>query len=143
MLHQLDCNDAGEIPFVAKKILQACPKQHFFIFRGNLGAGKTTLIKAMCSELGVADPTNSPSFAIVNEYLMHDGRKIYHFDLFRLEKPDDLYDIGYEEYFFSGNYCFVEWPEIAVNLLPEEYVEIVISINEKNNSRLISFRKKN
>jgi tRNA threonylcarbamoyladenosine biosynthesis protein TsaE len=98
-----------------------------FALLGVNGAGKTTLIKEMCLYLGVADNVCSPTFSIVNEYMSSNGLPIYHFDFYRLKNLEETYDIGYEEYFFSGNYCFTEWTEKVEPLLPESYVRIDIS----------------
>lgn len=93
-------------------------------FRGAMGVGKTTFIKALCAQLGVSDPVNSPSFALVNEYLGSSGQSIYHFDLYRLKSPEELFDIGGDEYFYSGNICLIEWPEKAGEQLPEERIDV-------------------
>lgn len=95
-----------------------------------MGAGKTTFIKAVCAELGITDDVTSPSFAIVNEYaLPQAGKSLYHFDFYRIKRLSEVYDIGYEDYFYSGNPCFVEWPELIEDLLPEETVRIRITVN--------------
>jgi tRNA threonylcarbamoyladenosine biosynthesis protein TsaE len=96
-----------------------------------MGAGKTTLIKVICEELGVIDETSSPTFSIVNEYLTEDDESIYHFDFYRLNKLEEAYDIGFEEYIYSDNYCLMEWAELVTSLLPEEYVSVKIDENEK------------
>ena len=103
---------------VAAALLHTCPERRVFAFRGGLGSGKTTLIKALCAELGVHEGTSSPSFALVNEY--RDGREepVYHFDLYRLKDAAELDGIGFDEYLDSGHYCFVEWPELASKRLP-------------------------
>jgi len=92
-----------------------------------MGAGKTTFIKALCRELGVDDIVQSPSFAIVNEYVTATGEPIYHFDFYRIRDVAEVFDIGYENYFYSGNYCFLEWPEKIERLLPEETLRVYIS----------------
>ena len=119
MMHRPE--DADE---VAAALLHTCSDRRVFTFRGDLGAGKTTLIKALCRELGVEENTSSPSFAIVNEY--HDGKHepVYHFDLYRLKDVAELQGIGLEEYLDSGHYCFVEWPELAAGKLPPGTVRI-------------------
>jgi tRNA threonylcarbamoyladenosine biosynthesis protein TsaE len=137
-----DCRHLNELPAIAGKILSLYPEERIFIFRGELGAGKTTLIKAICKYLQVSDPTNSPSFAIVNEYNTTNGLKLYHFDFYRLKKLEEVYDIGYEEYFYSGNYCFIEWPELIEEILPEKYMDIKIEWDLNNDSRSISLTKK-
>ena len=99
------------------------------IYSGFLGAGKTTLIKAICQELGVTEEVNSPTFAIVNEYEGHKGA-IYHFDFYRINRVEEVFDLGYEEYFYSGELCFVEWPEMVEGLLPEDAMEVRITVGD-------------
>ncbi len=137
-----NCEHLDELPLIAGKILSLYPEERILIFRGELGAGKTTLIKEICRQLQVSDPTNSPSFALVNEYNTATGSKLYHFDFYRIKKLEEVFDIGYEEYFFSGNYCFIEWPELIEDILPRNYVEIKIMWSLQNNSRSISITKK-
>lgn len=120
----------------AAELLAAFPESRVFAFHGDLGAGKTTFIKAICEALGVKDAMSSPSFAIVNEYHDQEGRPVYHFDLYRLRRPEEAFDIGLEEYLYSGHYCFIEWPEKAEELLPGGTVQVRISVNE--GKRLIS-----
>lgn len=99
-----------------------------FAFYGKMGAGKTTFIKAVCEELGVKDVITSPTFAIVNEYRTEpDGRPIYHFDFYRIKKLDEVYDMGYEDYFYSGALCLIEWPELIEPLLPEDATRVTIT----------------
>jgi tRNA threonylcarbamoyladenosine biosynthesis protein TsaE len=112
---------ADEAPELAAALLHGCGDRRVFAFRGDLGAGKTTLIKALCAELGVEAGMSSPSFGIVNEYAAADG-PVYHFDLYRLRNAADLEQVGFTEYIDSGRYCFVEWPDIARDLLPPDTV---------------------
>ena len=100
------------------------------IISGFLGAGKTTFIKAICEELGVEDVINSPTFAIVNEYRSATGELIYHFDFYRINRLEEAYDFGYEEYFYSGDLCLVEWPEKIEELLPEEVMTVRIAVGD-------------
>ncbi len=116
-------SDAEE---VAAFILQSHAEARIFAFTGDLGAGKTTLIKALCKALGVADQTSSPSFAIVNEYRAASGDPVYHFDLYRLKAAEELEGIGFDEYLDSGHYCFIEWPELAEDHLPSEALHVRI-----------------
>jgi tRNA threonylcarbamoyladenosine biosynthesis protein TsaE len=116
------------IPGIAKTFLSDFSSSRIFAFHGELGAGKTTFIKALCAELGVNDAMSSPSFSLVNEYHDANGKPVYHFDLYRLKSPEEAFDIGMEEYLYSGHYCFVEWPERAGELLPEETVHITITV---------------
>ncbi len=111
---------------VARFILQSHAEARIFAFTGDLGAGKTTLIKALCKALGVADQTSSPSFAIVNEYRAASGDPVYHFDLYRLKAAEELEGIGFDEYLDSGHYCFIEWPELAEDHLPSEALHVRI-----------------
>lgn len=98
-----------------------------FAFYGSMGAGKTTFIKAVCEELGVEDVITSPTFAIVNEYSSaSSGKIVYHFDFYRIKKLDEVYDMGYEDYFYSGALCFIEWPELIDDLLPADAVKVSI-----------------
>ena len=128
------------IPKIARTFLADFPSSRIFAFHGELGAGKTTFIKALCIELGVNDAMSSPSFSLVNEYHDTNGKPIYHFDLYRLKSPEEAFDIGMEEYLYSGNYCFVEWPERAEELLPQETVHIMIKAI--NGTREISINSK-
>lgn len=110
-----------------------------FAFYGKMGAGKTTFIKAVCEELGVTDVITSPTFAIVNEYRSDTtGELIYHFDFYRIKKLEEVYDMGYEEYFYDGGLCLIEWPELIEELLPENAVRVNIS-EQADGTRLIKF----
>lgn len=110
-----------------------------FAFYGKMGAGKTTFIKAVCEELGVDDVITSPTFAIVNEYHGNAcGRTIYHFDFYRIKKLEEVYDMGYEDYFYSGALCFMEWPELIEELLPGDAVRVTIS-EQEDGSRIVEF----
>ena len=102
-----------------------------------MGAGKTTFVKAICEELGVEDVITSPTFAIVNEYEAK-GQPIFHFDFYRIKKLDEVYDMGYEDYFYSGALCFIEWPELIEELLPEDAGKVTIGVND-NDERTVSF----
>ena len=112
----------------AKEFLEATENVTVFAFSGELGAGKTTFIQALCRILGVSTEVNSPTFSLVNEYFAGDGSSIYHFDLYRIEDPSELFDMGYEEYFFSGDRCFIEWPEKASPLIPENALVAEIKV---------------
>lgn len=111
----------------AAQFVQAMHGATVFAFYGKMGAGKTTFIKALCRELGVADTVNSPTFAIVNEYEDGQGEPIYHFDFYRIKRLIEAYDMGCDEYFYSGHPCFVEWPELIEDILPQEAVRVDIS----------------
>ena len=111
----------------AKQFIAAMEDNTVFAFYGKMGAGKTTFIKAVCEELGVTDVINSPTFAIVNEYRsVETGELIYHFDFYRIKKLDEVYDMGYEDYFYSGALCFIEWPELVEEVLPGDAVKVTI-----------------
>ena len=112
---------------MARTLLAAFPDDRFFAFFGKMGVGKTTLIKELCAALGVEDNVCSPTFAIVNEYSDRQGAPVYHFDFYRLKSLAEAYDIGYEEYFYSGAYCFTEWTEKVEELLPGRYIRVEIS----------------
>ncbi|MBR6538431.1 MAG: tRNA (adenosine(37)-N6)-threonylcarbamoyltransferase complex ATPase subunit type 1 TsaE [Bacteroides sp.] len=109
-----------------------------FAFYGKMGAGKTTFVKAICEELGVEDTITSPTFAIVNEYRSDlAGELIYHFDFYRIKKLDEVYDMGYEDYFYSGAICFIEWPELIEELLPGNTVKVSIEETESGEREVI------
>ena len=112
---------------IAKNILHTCKDANIFAFYGNLGAGKTTLIKRFCEALGVAEAITSPTFNLVNEY-QGTNNTIYHFDFYRIKSEIEAYDIGTDEYFDSDAYCFIEWPEKIPSLLPEEAIQIHITV---------------
>ena len=111
----------------AAQFVQAMHGATVFAFYGKMGAGKTTFIKALCRELGVTDTVNSPTFAIVNEYEDGQGEPVYHFDFYRIKRLSESYDMGCDEYFYSGHPCFVEWPELIEDILPQEAVRVDIS----------------
>lgn len=106
-------------------------------FYGPMGAGKTTLIKDLCHRMGVTDEVNSPTFAIVNEYVTEEGDAVYHFDFYRIKKLEEAYDIGYENYFYSGSLCLIEWPELIEPLLPERYLRVDIQLGATDDERII------
>ena len=112
----------------AREFISQLGDRKVFAFYGKMGAGKTTFVKAICEELGVQDVITSPTFAIVNEYQAGE-MPIYHFDFYRIKKLEEVYDMGYEEYFYSGALCFIEWPELIEELLPEDAVRVTISEN--------------
>lgn len=126
---ELEIQDIEQLHKVANDILTTFQEERFFAFFGKMGVGKTTLIKEMCAALGVTDNVCSPTFAIVNEYSAQ-GEPVYHFDFYRLKSIAEAYDMGYEEYFYSGYRCFTEWTEKIEELPPEHYVRIEITENE-------------
>lgn len=119
-------NSLEELPKVARQILLDYKDERIFVLNGLMGAGKTTFTKAVCEVLGVKDNVCSPTFAIVNEYFSDIFGNIYHFDFYRINKEDEAFDIGLEEYLYSGNYCFMEWSERIINLLPKHFTRITI-----------------
>jgi tRNA threonylcarbamoyladenosine biosynthesis protein TsaE len=122
---------------VAEEIVNHAGKINVWLFHGEMGAGKTTLIKAIGNVLGVHDAIHSPTFSIVNEYLIQPQKKVFHFDFYRIKNEEEAYDIGTEEYFYSGYYCFVEWSEKIPGLIPERRADITITI-EDNTHRTIA-----
>ncbi len=129
-----DLNHIGE---AAKTFVAAIGAHRVFAFYGSMGAGKTTFIKAVCEALGVQDVITSPTFAIVNEYEISES-EIYHFDFYRIKRLEEVYDMGYEEYFYSGALCFIEWPELIEPLLPDDAVRVSIE-EQPDGSRRVSF----
>ena len=124
---EIKINSLDNIREAAKQFIAAMEDNTVFAFYGKMGAGKTTFIKAICEELGVTDVINSPTFAIVNEYRSDKtGELIYHFDFYRIKKLDEVYDMGYEDYFYSGALCFIEWPELVEEVLPGDAVKVTI-----------------
>ena len=120
-------NSIEEINKVARLFIDGMGSNRIFAFYGNMGAGKTTFIKAICEELGVTDTVTSPTFAIINEYTSPTEGSIYHFDFYRIKKLEEVFDMGFEDYFFSGNLCFIEWPELIEDILPAEAVKVTIT----------------
>lgn len=127
--------DLSKISVIAKDVISKA-KHKIILFYGEMGSGKTTLIKEIVKQMGVEDTVNSPTFSLVNEYHTQKGEIIYHFDFYRIEHEEEALDIGIEEYFYSNNWCFIEWPNKVENLLPLESVAIHLTINQ-NNTRTI------
>ncbi len=121
----------------ARALLESHPGSRIFAFYGPMGVGKTTMIKAICLHLGVSDLVSSPSFPIVNHYVSDKGDPVYHFDFYRINKQEEVYDLGYEDYFYSGNYCFIEWPERVEELLPDDAV--VVRMQMHGDQRVVLF----
>jgi tRNA threonylcarbamoyladenosine biosynthesis protein TsaE len=126
---ELKIKNIQEIDEAAKEFAKLFSSHRIFAFYGEMGAGKTTFIKALCKQAGVKDNVCSPTFALVYEYNTHSGESIFHFDFYRIKNQSELFDLGYEDYLYSGKICFIEWPELAENLLPEVTVKVKISIN--------------
>lgn len=123
-------NSLDKINDTAKEFVSIMGEHKVFVFYGSMGAGKTTFITALCKELGVTDVISSPTFAIVNEYETVSGNSIYHFDFYRINKVEEAFDFGYEDYFYSGNLCFIEWPEKVAELIPDNAVKVFITEKE-------------
>jgi tRNA threonylcarbamoyladenosine biosynthesis protein TsaE len=131
MTTTITISSLDNIDEAARQFLPLLDKYKVFAFYGGLGAGKTTFINALCRQLGVTDPTGSPTFAIVNEYaLPHQGSQMFHFDFYRIKSLAEAYDIGCEEYFYSGCPCLIEWPELVEPLLPDDTVEVRINVGD-------------
>ena len=133
------CKSLSDLQPAAAKLLNTFPAARVFAFYGRMGAGKTTLIKALCRELGVVDIVQSPTFAIINEYKTLSEKSVFHFDFYRIKKLEEIFDLGYEEYLYSGSYCFIEWPELMEGLLPEEVIKVEIEVDAITGNRLIGF----
>jgi tRNA threonylcarbamoyladenosine biosynthesis protein TsaE len=126
----IECKNHTELDLAAEKIMKKFAEAKIFALYGEMGAGKTTLIKSLCSYLGVKDIVNSPSYALVNEYRSEKNGRIYHFDFYRINKLSEVFDMGYEDYFYSNCYCFIEWPEKIASLLPKDFVSLTITEND-------------
>ena len=136
---EIKINSLADINEAAKQFIENMGDSKVFAFYGKMGAGKTTFIKAICEELGVDDVITSPTFAIVNEYQSATtGDSIYHFDFYRIKKLEEVYDMGYEDYFYSGSLCFLEWPELIDDLLPEDATMVTIEATEEG-GRIVKF----
>jgi len=137
MNRTIRCVKPDELAGVARILLEEYPADRVFAFYGELGAGKTTLIQHLCRELGVIDVVSSPTFAIVNEYRTAGGARVYHLDFYRIKSLEEAFDLGYEDYLFSGDYCLIEWPEKIENLLPSDFVNISITTDRSDHARII------
>lgn len=130
-------NSLDELKVAAKELITAFSNDRVFAFYGKMGAGKTTFIQSVCRALGSDDNVTSPTFALINEYNTADFDSIFHFDFYRIKDIEEAYDLGYEDYIYSGSYCLIEWPEMIESLLPEKMVEVKIEVQE-DNTRLIT-----
>lgn len=135
----IEIKSLDTIAEAATEFIQLMGDNTVFAFHGEMGAGKTTFIKAICERLGVEDVINSPTFAIINEYRSDSGELIYHFDFYRINKEEEAFDFGYEDYFYSGSICFIEWPEKIESLLPHDTVHVTVK-EVANSSRRVEIR---
>jgi tRNA threonylcarbamoyladenosine biosynthesis protein TsaE len=142
-MENIKITDIEHIREAAREFINQIGDRRVFAFYGKMGAGKTTFVKAICEELGVEDVITSPTFAIINEYSINVQRstfnvqRIFHFDFYRIKKLEEVYDMGYEDYFYSGALCFIEWPELIEEILPEDTVRVSIS-EQEDGSRLVT-----
>lgn len=138
---EIKIQSLDQIHEAAKEFIAAMGENTVFAIYGKMGAGKTTFVKAVCEELGVTDMITSPTFAIVNEYRSEDTAElIYHFDFYRINKLEEVYDMGYEDYFYSGALCFIEWPELVEELLPGNTIKVSIE-EQKDGTRTVTLNQ--
>ena len=123
-----------ELPEIARKLVEQFPEERVFAFYGKMGAGKTTFIQSVCRVLGSDDTVTSPTFALINEYNTKKNGSVFHFDFYRIKNLEEVFDLGYEDYLYSGSYCLIEWPELIESLLPEKVVRVKIEV-EPDGSR--------
>ena len=140
-MNTISIQDIEHIREAAREFIQQMGDAHVFAFYGKMGAGKTTFVKAICEKLGVQDVITSPTFAIINEYEasstgQYEGIPIYHFDFYRIKKLEEVYDMGYEDYFYADALCFIEWPELIEDILPEDAVKVSIE-EQPDGTRLV------
>lgn len=138
-LTHIVCKQPSDLDKAAKLLLDKYPSHRLFAFYGEMGAGKTTFIKSICYELKVIDNISSPTFSIVNVYQTQSDNEVFHFDFYRIKLLEEVYDIGYEDYFYSDQYCLMEWPEKVEELLPESTITVEIQVDHQNQSRLLIF----
>ncbi|MFB9863880.1 tRNA (adenosine(37)-N6)-threonylcarbamoyltransferase complex ATPase subunit type 1 TsaE [Rufibacter immobilis] len=138
--HTIHVNSKIELPQAAAEFLSFIGQKKIILFEGEMAAGKTTFIKAICAQKGVQEPVSSPTFSLVNEYEAEGGELIYHFDFYRVENQAEALEIGALEYFDSGNLCLIEWPSKVADLLPDQGVEVSIEPGEAEEARIISMR---
>ena len=134
-MFRAEIKSLSDINHIAARFIQAHPADRIFAFYGEMGAGKTTFIKALCEEMQVLDYVTSPTFALINEYRTGNNHAIFHFDFYRIRNISEAFDFGYEDYFYSGDYCFIEWPELIEPLLPS--IAVKVTIREIENGRRI------
>ena len=130
-------NGVEELSKVSDLLISWRDKSNIIAFYGNMGAGKTTLVKNLCAKMGVQDEVNSPTFALVNEYQTESFDSIFHFDFYRIKSLEEVFDIGYEDYFYGGNLCLLEWPELIDPLMPDHFIQVEITLGDTDDSRVI------
>ena len=128
-----------ELIIIAEKLINAFPEKRVFAFYGKMGAGKTTFIQAICKYLGSTDNVISPTFALINEYQSAQNGPVYHFDFYRINDISEAFDLGYEDYFYSSSYCFIEWPEKVEQLLPDDAVTVKLEVDDNENRFITTF----
>lgn len=131
-MYSIEINSVDEIREAARNFLAQFKQERIFAFYGKMGAGKTTFIKALCRELGSTDPITSPTFALVNEYTTAEDERIFHFDFYRIKNNEEALDLGFDDYLYTGNYCFMEWPENVEDLLPTNIVEVKLEVKDSS-----------
>jgi len=129
-LEKIYCQDQSRLSEAAGQLINICSSERIWIFKGRMGAGKTTLIKEIAKQFGITGQVSSPTFSIVNEYLDSKGDQYYHFDFYRVEDPEEALDIGVDEYFYSGQYCWIEWAEKVAEYIPADFALIDIEAHE-------------
>lgn len=132
-----EINGVEELSKVSDLLISWRDKSNIIAFYGNMGAGKTTLVKNLCSRLGVQDEVNSPTFALVNEYQTEELDSVFHFDFYRIKSLEEVFDIGYEDYFYGGSLCLLEWPELIDPIMPEHFIKVEIKLGDTDDSRVI------
>lgn len=132
-----EINNIEELSKVSELLIDWRDYSNIVAFYGNMGAGKTTLIKNLCAKLGVQDEVNSPTFALVNEYQTENLDSVFHFDFYRIKSLEEVFDIGYEDYLYGGNLCLLEWPELIDPLMPEHFIKVEITLGDTDTSRKI------
>tara|TARA_B100000401_G_C52389299_1_gene523397 strand:+ start:19 stop:429 length:411 start_codon:yes stop_codon:yes gene_type:complete len=123
-------NCISELNEISQSIINQIGDKNIICFYGEMGVGKTTLIKLICEKLGVKDNVSSPTFSIVNEYILSDDQSVFHFDFYRIENEEEAFDMGYEDYFYNGDLCFIEWPEKVKSIIPEDIMRIDLTKNK-------------
>lgn len=130
-------NGIEELSKVSDLLISWRDKSNIIAFYGNMGAGKTTLVKNLCSKLGVQDEVNSPTFALVNEYQTETFDSVFHFDFYRIKSLEEVFDIGYEDYFYGDSLCLLEWPELIDPIMPEHFIKVEIALGDTDDSRVV------